>query len=159
MKKYVSFLPIFLLFIAFGCSEPAPVKETKPVETEKSLLEREPEVREYLEVVDEAVDKYLTVAEDFIDNYDKFEGGEMTTLEQLSMVAEMSDSYFEIMELNEELIKIEDKKSEVEGVLDGDDLTDFGVMVADKMVRYNELVARIDSTDFSATTSMIEDWF
>lgn len=158
MKKYVSFLPIFFLLIAFGCSEEAaPEKEPTKVEPKKSLIEREPEVREYFVVVDEMVDTYLTVAEDFLDNYDKMNAGEMEALDKLAALSEMSTSFMEIGALSEEFSKLEAKRTELEGVLDGEDVIEFGIMLADKMVRYNELVQRIDSTDFGNTTSLLDN--
>lgn len=161
MKKYISFLPIFLLIVAFGCSEPetTPEKEPKEVEVKKPLLEREPEVREYFVVVDDMVDKYLTVAETFLDTYDKMEEGEIATIDKITAIGDMTSSFVEIMAITDELSKLEAKRTEVESILDGEDVIEFGLMLSDKLVRYNEIVQRIDSTDFGNTASILDDFF
>ena len=152
MRKYIVYLPIFLLFLAASCSEEASSDTTKDQvdETpEKALEEREPEVKEYLDAVDELAAEYLVLAEGLLDAYDKMKEGELDAFEKLALVAEMSSTALEIERLSEEIVFIENQQEGIEAKLDADDITELGMKVQEKMVRYNEVMQRFSKIDFS----------
>jgi Mg2+ and Co2+ transporter CorA len=157
MKKYLAVLPLFLLLIATSCTEtdtPSDPKVEKE-EQKKPLLEREPEVREYLEVVDELVDEYLTLGENLLDDYEELESGDMDTFEKFEAIGELAQSVLEIEELTGEFNKLNDKKSKCEEKLDADDIIEFGLLFNDKMERFYELSERVKNTDFSSFTHLL----
>jgi len=150
MKKYFAFLPMFVLLIAASCSETTPKEEPKE-EPKKPLIEREPEVREYLEVVDELVNEYLTLGEAFLDKMEEVESGEMDIMANLQALSEMGESALKISELTEELQGLEQTKTELEGKLDAEDVIEFGLMFTDKMQRFHDLAKRVEASDYLQT--------
>ncbi len=156
MKKYLVILPVFLLLVASSCSEAesTPESSVENEESKKPLLEREPDLKEYLDVLDVAVDEYLTLGENLLDHYESFEEGDMDTFEKIEAMAEISQSLLAIEELTTELGEMEETRSKLEKELDADDLLEFGLLFNDKMERINELSERISTTDFSGLTSL-----
>jgi hypothetical protein len=152
MKKYIVYLPIFLLFLATSCSEEASSEapeEQADDAPKKALEEREPEVKEYLDAVDELATEYFVLAEGLLDTYDKMQKGEMDAFEKLAMVAEMSTAALEIERLSGEIASIETQQEGIEAKLDADDIIELGMKVQEKMVRYNEVMKRVGEIDFS----------
>ena len=125
------------------------------METKKPLLEREPEVRKYLEVVDELVDEYFTLGEHLLDDYAELEANTMDPFETLEAIGELAESVLEIETLTEEFNKIEDKKSKFEEKMDADDIIEFGLLFNDKMKRFYELSKRVENTDFTSFTHLL----
>jgi hypothetical protein len=152
MKKYIVYLPIFLLFLVASCSEEASSNASKDQVDEtpkKALEEREPEVKEYLDAVDELATEYLVLAEGLLDAYDKVQVGELDVFEKLALVAEMSSTALEIERLSGEIVSIEQQQEGIEAKLDADDIIELGMKVQAKMLRYKEVMQRVSKIDFS----------
>ena len=103
MKKYIVYLPIFLLFIATSCSEESndDPKEQAKEESKKALEDREPQVKEYLDAVDALVGEYFTLAEGMLDSYDKMNEDDLDTFEKIALLADMSSAALEVERLTE----------------------------------------------------------
>lgn len=152
MKKHIVYLPIFLLFIATSCSEEASndvSKDQVEEKPEKALEEREPEVKEYLDAIDELATEYFVLAEGLLDSYDKMQEGELDAFEKLALVAQMSSTALEIEKLSRELVSIESLQEDVEAKLDADDIIELGMKVQEKMMRYIKVMERVSKIDFS----------
>lgn len=153
MKKFLAVLPLFLLFVVTSCSEAETPTEEPKVEEKKPLVEREPEVREYLDVVDELVGEYLTLGETFMDNMDKANAGDLSTIEKMQVLLGMSDTALKISELSAELELVDTSKSDLEKKLDADDVIEFGMILTEKMQRFNDLAKRIEEADYEKAVS------
>ena len=154
MVKKFAFLSVFLVLITLGCSDTDPKKDqddTEQVEEpKKPLLERDVEAKEYLELVGELTDQYLTLGEDFLGQYESFEKGDMDTFEKIGALGELTQDVLKIEELSAELSLLEQRKSTIEKKMDADDLIEFGLLFNEKMERFNALYERIQKTDFSS---------
>ncbi|NRA13340.1 MAG: hypothetical protein HRT57_15445 [Crocinitomicaceae bacterium] len=150
MKKYIVYLPIFLLFIATSCSEESndDPKEQAKEESKKALEDREPQVKEYLDAVDALVGEYFTLAEGMLDSYDKMNEDDLDTFEKIALLADMSSAALEVERLTEELTSIQEEQEEVEAKLGADDIIELGLKISEKMQRYNEIMKRIGEIDF-----------
>ena len=154
MKKYILFLPIFLLFIAASCSEEASSNTDKSKEQveekpKKALEEREPEVKEYLDAVDTLVGEYLVFAEKLLDQYDKVQDGDVDVFEQVSLLGEMSNNAIEIQRLTGALTSMESKKEGIEAKLDAEDIIELGLRINEKMQKYTEIMERVSKIDMA----------
>jgi hypothetical protein len=147
MKKYITILPLFLLFVAASCSDQAPAEEVEEKEEPKALIEREPEVREYMEVANEVVEEYITVAETFLENAEKLNEGGMGTIDAISMVTELASASQKIQELNEEMEKLDERKAEIEEKLTAEDVTEFVMLYGETTKRAMELAQRVQQSD------------
>lgn len=159
MKKFVALFPLIFLFVTISCSE-SPEKDVKSEEPiVKPLIEREPEVREYFEVLDELLDEYVLAAEIFLDSYDKKVKGDIKVLEQIEALGELYESYSNVMELTDEFSELEIKRTDLERSLSEADIIEFGLKFSEKMVRYKELYKRIEETDYHDVAETLDGYF
>jgi hypothetical protein len=147
MKRILSLTVLLVLPLFYSCSG-EPEQEKQVEEVKKPLIEREPEVRQYFEVLDDMIDEYMLIAETFLDNAEKIESGDMGALESLSLIAKMGDSALKIQSLNEEMEKLDEKKTSIEEKLPTEDLQEFLLMYADNTAKFMELAKRIEESKY-----------
>lgn len=153
MKKILFVLPLTVLLFAVSCSE-----EKKAIEKEETtvkekdtrpLLEREPEVKDYLESTNEIIEEYLTVAETALTTMEKLDAGTLGLLESASTVQELLVSWTKIDNLSKGLDEQDNLKETIENKLNSDDLLEFTLMYSETIQRVDSLRQRIESSDLT----------
>ena len=140
MKKLIYILPLALTVTLFSCSNNENTEEETPkkeVEV-KPLIERDEEVKDYFETLNDMIDEYINVADNILKAYEELESGDIDVLKAISVTQDLLTSWENIEELNHSLGQQEDMKSVIEKKLNAKDVMEFTTM-------YSETIARIDS--------------
>ena len=146
MKKR-TFLPLIAIcFILFsGCkSEPAP----PPV----PLIERNEEVRKYIDVLSDLVDEYCTLVEETVTKAEQLEkkqedGEEVTIFDGLDMLSGMASSAMKIKNLSDEIESMEAQKAAFEKDLSVEDFKEFLTLYTKTLTRFYELAKRAEELE------------
>lgn len=151
MKRLIYALPILISLTFVSCSEQAPSekpKEVKPI-VEKPLLEREPVVNDYFEIMNEIIDEYMNVTETVLNTLEKLDKKELDYMETLTSTQDLLVSWNKLSELETSFEKQEDLKTSIEKKLNARDIAEFTVMYSKTLERFNELSARIQESDLN----------
>lgn len=140
MKK-LSLIPLFALFFVLlnGCnSEPAPPPAP--------LVERNPEVRKYIDVLSELVDEYCILVEQTLvkaqEMEKKQEAGEVGILDGIDMLSTVATSAIKIKNLSDEIEAMEVDKEKFEKELSAEDFKEFLGLYTKTLTRFYELAER-----------------
>ena len=124
--------------------EPEKTEEEKP---EKPLVEREPEVKEYFEVMNGMIEEYLNVGESLISLAEKLDSGDVGLLEYAGVAQELLESWDELDELEESLDQQGTIKENIEAKLNPKDALEFADMYTASLTRIDSLTQRIENLD------------
>lgn len=153
MKRLMYVLPLTLTMLTVSCSgKEAPEGEndaTEQQEEVKPLVEREPEVKDYLDITKEMVDEYVTVGENLLTTMEKLDAGELGMLESATAVQELLESWDAIDELSHSLEQQEGLKKSIEKKLNKKDMIEFTGMYLETIQRMDSLRQRIESSDLN----------
>lgn len=152
MKNLMYLLPLAVLLTLVSCSDEE-AKSEKTVETEKKepkpLLEREPEVKDYLEITTEIVNEYVAVCENLLTTLEKLDAGELGLMEAAKAAQNLLDSWESIEELEHTLAQQEGVKKSIESRLNTKDIAEFSAMYLETVERVDSLKQRIESSNLN----------
>jgi hypothetical protein len=160
MKKKFLFGSLTLLcfvFVLIGCSDSSSETEaagTEKQEPKKPLVEREPEVKAYFEVMNTIIDEYLTVGETVLNSVEKLDSGDLGLLESAAAVQELYESWEEIEELEKALEQQGTIKENIESKLTPKDMLEFKEMYQGSATRIEALVKRLEEVDYEKYLNM-----
>ncbi len=143
-------LPIFGLLLFTSCSEDAPAEDTGTTEEEqpaKPLVEREPEVKEYFEVMNGIIEEYLNVGETLLTSAEKLDAGDLGLIESATAIQDLLESWDALDELEESLGQQGTIKENIESKLNAKDALEFADMYNKSLQRVDSLAQRLDSLD------------
>ncbi|XOV68774.1 MAG: hypothetical protein ACFHU9_06250 [Fluviicola sp.] len=143
-------LPLCAAFVFTGCSseeEDNSNDKAKTEETQKPLVERDPQVKEYFKVLNEVVNEYVTLGETTLDVVEKLEKAELSVLDGAAATAQLLESLNAIQELEETLEQQGTIKENVEKNLNAKDMLEFKEMYSETMARVDSLSKRLDNID------------
>lgn len=134
-----SFLAITLL----SCKAEAP---TEP------LIERNEEVREYIDVVGELVDEYCTLVEKVIAKAEKLEekkanGEEASFMDGLDMLGSVATSGLKIKELTDEMDEMKAKHANFEESLSASDYEEFLKIYGTTVARFYDMAKALEKKE------------
>lgn len=145
MKK-LALIPFFaVLFVLFnGCkSEPPP----PPL----PLVERNPEVRKYIDVLSELVNEYCTLMQETIakakEMEEKQDAGEIGILDGIDMLSGAATSLIKIKNLADEIESMEAQKADFEKNLSAEDFKEFLSLSGKSLACFYELAAQAEELD------------
>lgn len=145
MKK-LTFIPLLALsFILFNACKSEPAPPPAP------LIERNPEVRKYMDVLSELVDEYCTLVEETITKAEemdkKQESGEVTIFDGIDMLSGMATSAMKIKNLSDEIESMEAEKAQFEKDLSPEDFKEFLTLYTKTLMRFYELAERAEKLE------------
>jgi len=146
-------LPLFAFVTLYSCSEDSSNKEEttkEKKEEQKPLVERNEDVKEYFEVLNDIIGEYMDVAETTLTILEKLDSGKLNVMDAAVASGELVESMSELEELNESLTQQGTIKENVEAKLNAKDLIKFNKMYSESLVRVDSLSARLDSLDIEA---------
>lgn len=151
MRKLIYVLPIALTFTMMSCSEnEAAENETPKAKVEeKPLIERNEEVKDYFETLNEMIDEYISVADNVLTAFEQLESGDIDVLKAVTVTQELLTSWENIEELNHSLSQQEDMKAVIEKKLNAKDITEFATMYGETVARIDSLNQRIQESDLN----------
>ena len=145
-------LPMFGLLLFTSCSDnadadgEADAAEEKEV-VEKPLEEREPEVKEYFEVMNGIIEEYLNAGETLISTAEKLDAGDLGLLESATAIQDLLEAWDSLDELEESLGQQGTIKENIEAKLNPKDALEFANMYSASLERMEELATRLDNLD------------
>lgn len=160
MKKKIllgSFTVVCMVIALVGCSDSTTETEkskTEIQEEKKPLVEREPEVKAYFEVMNTIIEEYLTVGETVLNSVEKLDSGDLGLLESAAAVQELSESWEEIEELEKSLEQQGTIKENIESKLTPKDMLEFKEMYQNSAKRIEDLVKRLEEVDYKKYLKM-----
>jgi len=130
----------------FSCKSDTPAEPVEP------LIERNEEVREYIDVLDELVGEYCTLVEKLadkaVDIEEKEENGEEATfLDGLEMLGTMGTSTLKIMKLSEEMEEMEKQQKDFEEKLSAADFEEFMKLYTKSAVRFYDMAKTLEKLE------------
>lgn len=152
-KNYLLLLafPLCTMLILTGCSGEAPATDETQTEEEtpqKPLIEREPEVKEYFEVLNNVIEEYLTVGETILTSVEQLDSGDLGLLETAAAAQELYESWDKIEDLNKALEQQGTIKENVEANLNPKDMLEFKNMYEESYKRVEDLIKRVEEIDY-----------
>jgi len=145
--KIRSLIPLTLLGILFlsACS-------SEPAAPPAPLVERNPEVRKYINVLTELVDEYCTLVEKTMEQaaeMDKSaEGDELSAfLNGMDMLSGVATSLIKIKNLSDEINAMEAKKAQFQKDLSPEDFKEFLALYTNTLKRFYELAKKAEELD------------
>lgn len=144
-------MPLFGLLLFTSCSEEAPAKEeevtTEETQPVKPLVEREPDVKEYFEVMNGMIEEYLNVGETLMTTAENLESGDLGLLESATAIQNLLESWDELDELQESLGQQGTIKENIEAKLNAKDALEFADMYSASVQRIDSLTQRLQNMD------------
>ena len=133
----------FLAITLFSCKTEAP---TEP------LIERNEEVREYMDVVGELVDEYCTLVEKVIAKAEKLEekeanGEEASFMDGLDMLGSVATSALKIKELTDEMDEMKARHADFEENLSAADYEEFLEIYGKTVARFYDMAKRLEEKE------------
>lgn len=155
MKTVIYFLPLVLFIGMTSCSEDAQ-KEVKTEKKEplKPLVERDPEVKDYFESMNEMIDEYIVVGETVLTTLEKLDSGKLGYLETAATVQGLLENWQTIDTLQVRINAQEDLKGLIEERLNPKDLAEFAAMYTKTQSRFNEFLMRLEGSDLKKYIGM-----
>lgn len=145
--KIRSLLPLTLLGILFlsACASEPPAP---PV----PLVERNPEVRKYINVLTELVDEYCSLVEKTLEQAAEMEknaeGDELSAfLDGMDMLSGVATSLIKIKNLSDEIDSMEAQKAEFQKSLSPEDFKEFLGLYTNTLKRFYELAEKAEALD------------
>ncbi|OFZ48134.1 MAG: hypothetical protein A3D92_04390 [Bacteroidetes bacterium RIFCSPHIGHO2_02_FULL_44_7] len=145
--KIRSLIPLTLLGILFlsACS-------SEPAAPPAPLIERNPEVRKYIDVLTELVDEYCTLVEKTIEQAAEMdknaEGDDLSSfLNGMDMLSGVATSLIKIKNLSGEINAMEAKKAEFQKNLSPEDFKEFLALYTNTLTRFYELAKKAEELD------------
>jgi hypothetical protein len=140
MKKF-TLLPLFALgFILFNACKSEPPPPPVP------LVERNPEVRKYIDVLTDLVNEYCTLVEESVTKAqelkEKQEAGEVGFFDGLDMVSSVATSAIKIKTLSDEIEEMAADKATFEKELSDADFKEFLGLYTTTLTCFYELAER-----------------
>lgn len=155
-------LPMIGIVLFTSCSEDKKDSEgakTEKKESEKPLLERNADVKEYFEVLNKMINEYISVGETTLDIVEKLEHGKLGIMDAAVASGELVESMAQIEELNQSLAQQGTIKENVEAKLNAKDLAKFNAMYSESLARMDTLSKRLDSLDLNSYSSELMNMF
>ena len=139
--------PVMATLILASCSEEA-AEETNETtqEQQKPLIEREPEVKDYLETMNEMIDEYIGITETLLNTVEDLDAGELNYLESALAAQTVMESWEKLEELEESLEQQEGLQEQIEKRLNGEDIKEFAMMCTETLARLQEVEKRIENS-------------
>lgn len=144
MKSKYFFVPVlFLGLFILGCTQAMP---TKP------LIERNTEVKEYFEAVNELIDEYFDMLEKLMDSAAEIDakeknGEEASIFDGFTMLTDMASSTLKIVQLAEKIEKMEMQQKKFEDDLSSQDFEEFLKIYTKTFERFYELVKKAEELE------------
>ena len=141
--KYFLVPVLFLGLFILGCTQATP---TKP------LIERNSEVKEYFEAVNELIDEYFNMIEQLMESAAEIDakeknGEEASIFDGFTMLTDMASSTLKIMRLAEKIEKMEVQQKEFEDDLSSQDFEEFLKIYTKTFERFYELAKKAEELE------------
>ncbi|GEM_PF-5757203 len=138
----LTLIPLMIIFL-FACKTQTPPEP---------LIERNEEVREYMDVVGELVDEYCTLVEKVVDKAEALEekkenGEEASFLDGLDMLGSVATSALKIKRLSDEMEEMEAKHVEFEKELSAADYEEFLEIYGTTVARFYDMAKRLEAAE------------
>ena len=144
MKFRYFFVPVlFLGLFILGCTQAVP---TKP------LIERNTEVKEYFEAVNELIDEYFDMIENLMDSAAEIDakekdGEKASIFDGFTMLTDMASSTLKIVQLAEKIEKMEKRQKNFEDDLSSQDFEEFLKIYTNTFERFYELAKKAEELE------------
>lgn len=144
MKFKIILVPtLFIALFILGCKQAIP---TKP------LIERNKEVKEYFETVDELIDEYFNMLEKLMENAAELDakennGEDASIVDGLSMLTDMAGSTLKIVQLAEKIEKMEVQQKHFEDNLSSVDFEEFLKIYTKTFQRFYDLAKKAEELE------------
>ncbi len=152
MKKLWIAFPMVAVLILGACTEDAPekVKEAPAtVEAPLPLIDRDADVKDYFETMNELVDEYVTLGETILNSLENLDSGKMGYLEMAAAGQDLLESWNKIDVITESIEAHEDLKTTIESKLNPKDVLEFTEMYEQTVARVTALSERIAASDLN----------
>ena len=150
IRMILRVIPIVFLLMFSSCSnESSEEVRTKSEEavTEKPLTEREPQVKEFFEVVNTMVDECFTLGETVLESVERLDAGKLGLLETAATLQELYESWDKIDEINASLKQQDKIKENLTAKLNPRDLLEFKDMYETSVARVDTIMKRLEAID------------
>ena len=132
-----------LSIVLFSCSSDAP---------KEPLIERNKDVREYINVLGELVDEYCNLLEKTMDKAVALEkkedaGEEVNFLDGLDMIGGMATSAIKIAQLSEEIERMEKKQEQFKDDLSAADFEEFLKLYTKTLSRFYDMAKKAEKLE------------
>jgi len=152
MKRILIALPMLGLLAISACSEDAPktvAKEEKVITPPKPLIERDADVRDYFDTMNEMIDAYIAVGETMLTTLEQLDSGKLGYLESAAAAQGLLESWSKIEAMTTEMQEHEDIKKTIESKLNPKDVLEFTQQFEDVMARLKALTDRMEESSLN----------
>lgn len=149
IRLILGLLPVALVLMVSSCSSGSSEEVTKSEEevTEKPLVEREPQVKEFFEVMNTMVDECFTLGETVLESVERLDAGKLGLLESAATLQELYESWDKIDEINASLKQQDRLKENLTAKLNPKDLLEFKGMYEASVARMDTIMKRLEAMD------------
>lgn len=142
MKK-LTLLPLFaLLLVVFNACKSEPPPPPEP------LIERNPEVRRYIDVLTDLTTEYCALVEETLVKAEemekKQEAGEVSFLDGVDMLSGVATSVIKIKNLSDEIASMEVQKEDFQKTLSGEDFKEFLALYTNSLTCFYSLAEKAE---------------